>query len=392
MAFAGVLHGGGIQGAVTDPDGRAVAGAEITATDIDTGAQTKVRSGSGGTYSIQPLQPGPYIVEVVAKGFKRVLQENIAVDNASVLGLNLKLPVGGENATVTVTDAPPMLATNNAALGGTVENELYANLPLSMNSAPRGPTASQYVNPGVKESQPNNTDQASTAGSSAIYGGTGQTNLNQNYVEGMPVPNIAATGSGAAANTDSVGAVDRLSAQTATSGDASAAVISSGASFALNQARNITLQHPLPSGLPAISAVAAGHQQLAIDTANKLFLSNDDGLKWKAIPAQWKGRIVKLNPAVSPAPAPLPQATSAAKQVSPLPAPPPPPAAAAPAASTETASPAKQSVAQSSALSLKKNSPAASQFGSFPIHFLYEVTTDTGEHWVSPDGQTWTQE
>jgi hypothetical protein len=180
--------------------------------------------------------------------------------------------------------------------------------------------------------------------------------------------------------------------QSAAIANASGAAISPNASLALNQARAITLQHPLPSGLPALSAVAAGHQQLAIDAANKLFLSNDDGLKWKAIPAQWKGRVVKLNPAVSPAPAPLPQATSAAKQVSPSPAPaPPPPAAAAPASSAQTASAAKPPVA-AQALSLKKNLPAASQLGGFPTHFLYEVTTDKGEHWVSSDGLDWIQE
>ena len=131
-----------------------------------------------GTYSIQPLQVGTYNVEVTAKGFQRLLQENINVDNASVLGLNLKLTVGGENTTITVTDAPPSLNTTDATLGGTIENELYSSLPLSMNGGPRDPTAFQYLMPGVQENPGNNTNQGSTAGSSGIYGGTGQTNLN----------------------------------------------------------------------------------------------------------------------------------------------------------------------------------------------------------------------
>jgi hypothetical protein len=212
---AQTLTGGGIQGTITDPDGRAVAGAEITATETDTGVQTKVKSGSAGTYSIQPLPVGPYIVEVVAKGFQRVLQENITVDNASVVGLNVKMKVGGEDTTVTVTDAPPNLNTTDATLGGTIENELYSNLPLSMNNGPRDPTAFQYLMPGVQENPGNNTNQGSTAGASGIYGGTGQTNLNQNYVEGMPVSNISAQGSGTAvANAVSVDAVDQFSVQT----------------------------------------------------------------------------------------------------------------------------------------------------------------------------------
>jgi hypothetical protein len=75
-------------------------------------------------------------------------------------------------------------------LGGTIENELYSSLPLSMNGGPRDPTAFQYLMPGVQENPGNNTNQGTTAGSSGIYGGTGQTNLNQNYVEGVPVSNI----------------------------------------------------------------------------------------------------------------------------------------------------------------------------------------------------------
>ena len=148
-----------------------------------------------GTYPSQPLPVGTYNVEVVAKGFQRLLQENVNVDNASMLGLNLKLTVGGENTTITVTDAPPFLNTTDATLGGTIENELYSALPLSMNGGPRDPTAFQYLMPGVQENPANNyRTRAPTAGSSGIYGGTGQTNLNENYVEGVPVSNIAAAG------------------------------------------------------------------------------------------------------------------------------------------------------------------------------------------------------
>ena len=86
--------GGGIQGTVTDPSGAVVRDAEITATNTDTGVQMVRKSNGSGVYSLQPLQAGPYIVEVVAKGFQRLLQQNITVDNASVVGLNIKLTVG----------------------------------------------------------------------------------------------------------------------------------------------------------------------------------------------------------------------------------------------------------------------------------------------------------
>lgn len=209
------LTGGGIQGTVTDPDGRVVAKATVTATNTDTGVQTSATTSNAGTYSIQPLPAGPYNVEVVAKGFERLLQENVTVDNASVLGLPLKLTIGGENTTVTVTDAPAMIDTTDATLGGTIENELYSSLPLSMNGGPRDPTAFQYLMPGVQENPANNSGTGANNGNSGIYGGTGQTNLNENYLEGMSVTNVSQQGSSnPISSAVSVDAVDQFSVAT----------------------------------------------------------------------------------------------------------------------------------------------------------------------------------
>jgi hypothetical protein len=207
--------GGGIQGTVTDSKGAVIAKAQITATNTDTGVAFTRESTSTGYYSIAPLPVGTYNVEVVAKGFQRLLQENIDVDNASMHGLNLTLTVGGGETTITITDQPPYMDTTDATLGGTIENQLYSSLPLSMNGGPRDPTAFQYLMPGVQENPANNTNAGSTAGSSGIYGGTGQNNLNQNYVEGVPVSDISAQGSGTAiSNAVSVDAVNQFSVQT----------------------------------------------------------------------------------------------------------------------------------------------------------------------------------
>ncbi len=194
-------------------------GAEVTATNTDTGVQTMRKSNDSGAYTIQPLQAGNYNVEVVAKGFQRLLQENVTVDNASMLGLPLKLTIGGQNETVTVTDAPPQLDTTDATLGGTIENELYSNLPLSMNGGPRDPTAFQYLMPGVQENPAVAQGTGANNGNSGIYGGTGQTNLNENYVEGVPVSNISQQGSSnPISNAVSVDAVDQFSVITSGAG------------------------------------------------------------------------------------------------------------------------------------------------------------------------------
>ena len=56
----------------------------------------------------------------------------------------------------------------------------------------------------------------------------------------------------------------------------------------------IQLKHPLPSGLPALSAAIQARRIVAIDARNGIFLSKDEGRHWKAIHAQWQGRAVRV--------------------------------------------------------------------------------------------------
>ena len=66
-----------------------------------------------------------------------------------------------------------------------------------------------------------------------------------------------------------------------------------------DQAEVILSRHPLPSGLHAVSAVANARQAVAIDAHNALFLSDDAGEHWSAIPEPWQGRAVKVELASS---------------------------------------------------------------------------------------------
>jgi TonB family protein len=101
---------GAISGKIVDPTGALVPRAKVTATNTDDGVQTSSVTDNSGTYSIAPLPPGPYNVEIEAKGFQRMLQENVNVKPGKTFSLNLKLTVGGAAQTLTVTGkliAPP---------------------------------------------------------------------------------------------------------------------------------------------------------------------------------------------------------------------------------------------------------------------------------------------
>ncbi|MGD0796175.1 MAG: carboxypeptidase regulatory-like domain-containing protein [Acidobacteriaceae bacterium] len=167
----------GIQGRVTDKTGAAVPNAQVIATNTDTGAQRTVQTNSTGSYSVVPLAPGNYNLEVVARGFQRLLQENVTIDATSVQRYDPRLSVGGQNTTITVTEAPPFISTD-ATLGGAIESELYSQQPLSINGAARSPMGFQYLMPGAGAGANN--------GNSGIYAGAGQTNLNKNFITGAP--------------------------------------------------------------------------------------------------------------------------------------------------------------------------------------------------------------
>jgi hypothetical protein len=76
------------------------------------------------------------------------------------------------------------------------------------------------------------------------------------------------------------------------------ATVPSTNDLVLNETK-IVAESPLPSHLPKISTVSTGHQILAIDTHNTLFLSDDGGRHWKTVPPQWPGRAVKVGLAPS---------------------------------------------------------------------------------------------
>ncbi len=72
------------------------------------------------------------------------------------------------------------------------------------------------------------------------------------------------------------------------------AAASAGAASPVGVLAANRVQATLPSHLGILSMASRANQRLAIDTDNHLFLSNDEGRTWEAIPSPWKGRAVKV--------------------------------------------------------------------------------------------------
>jgi len=180
-AYAQVGGTGSIEGSVTDPSGAAVFNATVTATNIATGVETVRRTTDAGVFVLPLLPPGEYTVTVKADGFQTLTQARVIVEALATVGMSAKLQIGAANQTVTVTDQPSTLKTDDVALGSSVDNRVYDALPLAMNGAARDPSAFAGLAIGV------NTYSTQAAGPSTGSFNGGQTYQNEVYIEGLPL-------------------------------------------------------------------------------------------------------------------------------------------------------------------------------------------------------------
>src|SRR6202049_3280294 len=91
-----------ISGTVTDPSGAAVADADVTATNLGTGAERSGTSNAAGFYAIPSLAPGDYTLSVMKAGFRTTEFKRVPLSVAQALVLNVGLPLGTVQQSVEV--------------------------------------------------------------------------------------------------------------------------------------------------------------------------------------------------------------------------------------------------------------------------------------------------
>ena len=126
---------GSIAGTVTDQQDSVVNTAKVKATNVNTGFTRTAQANGYGQYRIDYLPVGKYTVEATAPSFERYVQQNLTLDVDQVLSVEIKLVVGAQTQTVTVTEAPPQVNTSDAVLGRTIETDEIIGLPLVNRNA-----------------------------------------------------------------------------------------------------------------------------------------------------------------------------------------------------------------------------------------------------------------
>ena len=122
---------GSISGSITDKSGGVVANATVTVTDTQRGLSRTLTTDEAGEYNAPNLLPGVYSVRAEASGFQKIERQNIRLEVAKDVRVDLTLQPGEQATTVTVTEELPLVETTNSTLGGTLSNETINDLPLN---------------------------------------------------------------------------------------------------------------------------------------------------------------------------------------------------------------------------------------------------------------------
>ena len=144
-----------LRGIVSDPQGRAVAGANVTLINEQKNFTRTQTTNDDGAYVFTAVPPGTYRLEVEAGNFKKAVVSEVHAQIDTPGTFDVKLEVGNVAETVSVVaggDAP--INTSDATLGNTFESRRITELPLNSNnvvgllSLQPGVTRTGYVNGG----------------------------------------------------------------------------------------------------------------------------------------------------------------------------------------------------------------------------------------------------
>jgi hypothetical protein len=119
---------GDITGVVTDPSGSVVPDAAVTLKDQTKGATQESKTSAQGAYRFYLLTPGPYTVSVTASGFQTVTR-TVDVAVGQVAALPISLTLGASTSSITVTEAAPLLQTDNGDTATTVSEQQISQVP-----------------------------------------------------------------------------------------------------------------------------------------------------------------------------------------------------------------------------------------------------------------------
>jgi Carboxypeptidase regulatory-like domain/TonB-dependent Receptor Plug Domain len=120
-----------VVGTVRDSSGAVVPEATVTLTNTATGVSFVKISNGEGNYEFVTVKPGIYLVTAEKTGFALALVENVEVQVAARMRVDLQMAVGQLTEKVVVTAASPLIETDTSQRGQVIGGAQMQALPLN---------------------------------------------------------------------------------------------------------------------------------------------------------------------------------------------------------------------------------------------------------------------
>ncbi|MFI5057772.1 MAG: carboxypeptidase regulatory-like domain-containing protein [Candidatus Acidiferrales bacterium] len=169
-----------IIGDVSDPQGAAVGGAKVTASDASSGVSRETKTDDVGHFQFLSLQPGSYSIRVEMNGFRTVVTDKIEALVSTTQKVTIKLELGEVSQTVTVTESSvAAVNTTDATLGNAFNSRQILALPFEGRDA----AAVLSLQPGVTFIGNNVDDNVDTRNGALNGGRSDQANITLDGVD-----------------------------------------------------------------------------------------------------------------------------------------------------------------------------------------------------------------
>jgi hypothetical protein len=122
---------GRISGAVTDPAGAAISGANVAITNQATKATRRVTTDNRGFYVASELPVGIYDVTAEEKGFKTITQTGNDLVAGARMTVDLRLEIGAVTETIRVEAAGESINTSSGEISTTIDSHQVQDLALN---------------------------------------------------------------------------------------------------------------------------------------------------------------------------------------------------------------------------------------------------------------------
>jgi Carboxypeptidase regulatory-like domain/TonB dependent receptor len=130
--FAGVTAS--ISGTVKDDSGAIIAGAAVSARNIETGVVQTQHTNAQGFYSFQSLPSGRYDIQVQESRFKLFREAGLVLDVNAALVVDAVLHIGQVNEVVEVSGEAQHVDTSSTQLGEVIGSQEMTSVPLVSRS------------------------------------------------------------------------------------------------------------------------------------------------------------------------------------------------------------------------------------------------------------------